>query len=213
MAGQDRVSGRLVVFVLFGAALLIFAIVLTVGYRQKLSDQAALNGGAAAGDSANNPDTVRAWLTRQPKDWIKVTQVEGQGFVIYIPCYSSNSTLTFRTTRDSVPGLACDYCDSLDTFAVVSAGRGAADSTMRLSLSPAAGEVKILPVNDNLAQRFPEAPFRDRLLLWIRSQRPDSTGTVSSDTMFFVPKADENEFEVLRAEDENPEGCGGEGGE
>jgi hypothetical protein len=31
--------------------------------------------------------------------------------------------------------------------------------------------------------------------------------------MIFVPKAQEPEFETLRAEDENPEGCNGGGGE
>ena len=48
------------------------------------------------------------------------------------------------------------------------------------------------------------APFRDRIMLWTRQR---AEGKI--DSMVFVPKTQESEFETLRAEDENPEGCGG----
>lgn len=209
-AAGRKVSGKLVVFLVFGGALVLWGILLITGYRQKLADRAAVASNlSVTRDSAVTPDSVRAWLGRLPAEWLKVTPVEGQGFVLFVPCYSSNGRLALKTAPDSLPGLACDYCDSLEDFRVSAVTRGA-DSEWALRLEPRAGEVKIVPVGDTLLQRFPEAPFRDRLLLWVREQRPDSTGRTSLDTMFFVPKSQENEFEVLRAEDENPEGCGGE---
>jgi hypothetical protein len=209
MAG--KVSGRLVVFLLFGGTLILAGIVFVTGYRQRQADREILEGNnPVTRDSAVTPDSVRAWMARLPAEWLKVTPVEGQGFVLFVPCYSSNSRLALKTAPDSLPGLDCEYCDSLEDFRVRAVTRGAPDSAWHFRIDPAAGEVKVVPVTDSLLQRFPEVPFRDRLLLWIRSQPVDSTGRLAPDTMFFVPKAQENEFEVLRAEDENPEGCGGD---
>jgi hypothetical protein len=207
MAG--KVSGRLVVFIVFGGALLLWAIVLLTGYRQKLANQALVDNPSLTRDSAVTPEAIRAWLGVLPPEWLKVTPVEGQGFVLFVPCYSSNSRLTLKAAPDSLPSLACEYCDSLEDFRVTSVTRGS-DSAWDIRPEPEAGSIRIVPVTDSLLQRYPETPFRDRLLLWIRAQRPDSTGRAGVDTMFFVPKALENEFETLRAEDENPEGCGGE---
>jgi hypothetical protein len=218
---KGQVNGKLVVFLLFGGALLLWAIVFMTGYRQKLANQTAIEAGSRPHrDTVVTPDTVRALLARLPSEWLKVTPVEGQGFVIFVPCYSSNSRLLLKPSGDTAvhalagrPLLSCEYCDSLDDFAVQGIGTAPGDSVIDLVLAPAAGNVSIIPVKDTLLQKFPEAPFRDRLLLWIRAQGVDSTGKPSLDTMFFVPKSEESEFEVLRAEDENPEGCGEDTGD
>jgi len=151
---------------------------------------------------------MRVWLRSLPQHWSKVTQVEGQGWVLYVPCYSANSEIAVRTAPDSAPGLICEYCDSLDTFAVKAIALDRKDSAWYLRLAPEAGDVRILPVTDSLLQTFPEAPFQDRILLWIRPKPGGKT-----DSMVFVPKDQEAEFETLRAEDENPEGCNAGGGE
>lgn len=206
---QGKTSGKLIVITLFSTALLMWGIVFMVGLRQKQADREA----AAASDgidSATTPEEVRVWLKALPENWIKVSEVEGQGWVLYVPCYSANGSLTLRTVADSVPGIACDYCDSLGDYAVKSILHTRDDSAWDVRIDPPAGRVRVLPVTDSLLKNFPEAPFKGRLLLWTRER---AGGRV--DSMVFVPKSQETEFEILRAEDENPEGCGdaGESGE
>lgn len=201
---QGKVSGRLVVLVLFSSALLMWGIVFLVGLRQKEENQK----GAApveAVDSAATPEEVRAWLKTLPETWTRVSQVEGQGWVLYIPCYSSNASLSIRTAPDSVPGLACEYCDSLGAYSVRGIRRTRNDSVWDMRLDPPAGALRIVPVTDSLLRKFPEAPFKGKLMIWTRSREGGRT-----DSMVFVSKSQEAEFETLRAEDENPEGCGGD---
>jgi hypothetical protein len=203
---QGKTSGKLIVITLFSSALLMWGIVFMVGLRQKQADREA--AAAADGiDSAATPEEVRTWLKALPENWIKVSEVEGQGWVLYVPCYSGNGSLTLRTVADSTPAIACEYCDSLGDYAVKSILHARNDSAWELRIDPPAGRVRILPVTDSLLKNFPEAPFKGRLLLWTRER---AAGRV--DSMVFVPKSQETEFETLRAEDENPEGCG-EGGE
>lgn len=236
---QGRVDGRLVVFLVFGGAFLLWGIAFMTGL-QKRQGRGSLAAAAPvpARDSTAHPDTLRAWLGRLPAEWVRITRVEGQGFVILVPCYASNSTLTLRLPADSLPRVDCVDCDSLGAYDVLGAARDSRDSSWELHLNPPAGELRVLSVTDSLLQRFPEAPFQDRILLWIRTRlaapvapadatpatpatpavpnasaaaagdtaRPVAS-TVTADTLIFVPKRQENEFEVLRAEDENPEGC------
>jgi hypothetical protein len=206
---QGKTSGKLIVITLFSTAILMWGIVFMVGLRKKQADREA--AAAANGiDSASTPEAVRAWLQTLPGNWIKVSEIEGQGWVLYVPCYSGNASLSFRTMADSAPGIACEYCDSLGDYAVKSILRARDDSAWDFRIDPPAGRVRILPVTDALLKNFPEAPFKGRLLLWTRER-----GGGRADSMVFVPKSQETEFETLRAEDENPEGCGeaGEAGE
>lgn len=200
--GQGKVSGRMVVLVLFAGALLLWGIVFMVGLRQRASDRAEAAIESAV-DSAAGPDSVRAWMRTLPQDWIKVTRVEGQGYVLYVPCYSSNGTLSLSVPPDSIPALSCEYCEDLDAHAVTGIVRNRRDSAWEFRLDPQVGRLRMLPVNDNLLRNFPEAPFKEKLLLWTRARADGGT-----DSLLFVPKTQETEFETLRAEDENPEGCG-----
>jgi hypothetical protein len=142
-------------------------------------------------------------MTQLPVDWIKVTKVESQGFVVFIPCYAFNATLTFQDKPDSLPRVICEHCDNSTQFSINSIAQARSDSAWEFRLLPAEGKLRLVPVNDSLLLNFTDAPFRDKILLWTRSQ---DGGRV--DTMIFVPKTQESEFEILRAEDENPEGCG-----
>lgn len=200
-----KVSGRLIVLVLFSSALIMWGIVFMVGLRQKEADRNGTDPGGTT-DSAATAEEVRAWLKALPESWIRVTQVEGQGWVLYIPCYTSNASLLIRTAADSAPGVACEFCDSLGSYAVSGIRHTRADSVWELRLDPLAGGLRILPVTDSLLKAFPEAPFKGKLMLWTRPREGGRT-----DSMVFVPKSQETEFETLRAEDENPEGCGGGG--
>jgi hypothetical protein len=216
---RGKVDGRLVVLLLFGGAFLLWGIVFMTGVHKRQGRGGMLAAGeASTRDSTAHPDSLRAWLRQIPSEWVRVTPVEGQGFVILVPCYSSNSVLTLRQPADSLPQAECAYCDSLGGYSILGMARDRRDSTWELLLDPPVGGIHVLPVTDSLLQRFPETPFQDRILLWIRTRpvaNPDTSGTtaqtaapaVAADTLFFVPRHQENEFEVLRAEDENPEGC------
>jgi hypothetical protein len=195
---SSGVSGKWVVLIVFGGALLMWLTVFLIGLRERRQ-----HPGDATEVVTTSPQ-VRVWLHTLPMRWSKVSFVEGQGWVLYVPCYSANSEIAIRTAPDSAPGLECEYCDSLDAFAVKAIARDRKDSALYLRLEPEAGDVRILPVNDSLLRTFPEAPFQDRILLWIRPR-----AGAKADTMVFVPKSQESEFETLRAEDENPEGCDG----
>ncbi|MEO7426141.1 MAG: hypothetical protein ABI036_13215 [Fibrobacteria bacterium] len=201
-AGQmGKASGRWIVIVLFATALLMWGTVLLTGLHKR--GERAGRDGADIIDTASGAEAVRAWMKPLPEKWVKASLVEGQGWVLYVPCYTANSTLTLRTTADSLPGLSCEFCDSLGEYSVKSILRNRRDSVWDFRIEPAVGTVRLLPVNDSLLKAFPEAPFRDRLLLWTRAVSGGRT-----DSMVFVPKTLESEFETLRAEDENPEGCG-----
>lgn len=195
---RSGVPGKWVVIIVFSGAFLMWLTVFLIGLRERR---------AHSGDGAEVVTTsgqVRAWLRSQPEHWSKVTRIEGQGWVLYSPCYSANAEVVFRTGPDSAPGLECEYCDSLNAYRVTAIARDRRDSVWYLRLAPEAGDLRIVPVGDSLLAAFPEAPFRDRILLWTRS-RPGG-----GDTLVFVPKSQEAEFETLRAEDESPEGCGAE---
>lgn len=205
MRQSGRTSGKAVVISLFAGALLLFGILFTVAYRQKLANQADLRAMNAPRytDSAMTAEAIRSWMGSLPGEWVKVTLVEGQGFVLFTPCYSPNGSLTFKSIPDSMPRVICEYCDSLNEYGIRGIGRNRGDSAWEFNLMPAAGNLRILPVNDSLLRQFPEAPFREKLLLWTRSRQGEK-----NDTLIFVPKSQEDEFESLKAEDENPEGCG-----
>lgn len=218
---QGKVDGRLVVLLLFGGAFLLWGIVFMTGLHKRQARGGILaQEGSTTRDSTAHPDSLRAWLGAFPSEWVRITRVEGQGFVILVPCYSSNSVLTLRLPADSLPQVDCAYCDSLTGYSVIGAARDNLDSSWELHLNPPAGGIHILHVTYSLLQRYPEAPFQDRILLWIRPGAPvppappadggdaqSGPTAAAMDTLIFVPRHQENEFEVLKAEDENPEGC------
>jgi hypothetical protein len=193
------VPGKWIVLIVFGGAFLMWLPVFLIGLRERRA-----HAGHEGAEITTTAEQIRPLLRSLPERWSKVTLVEGQGWVLYVPCYSSNSEAVFRTAPDSAPGIACEYCDSLDAFKVRAVARDRADSVWYLKLEPEAGDLRILPVDDSLLKAFPEAPFQDRIMLWTRQRAGGKT-----DSMIFVPKSQESEFETLRAEDENPEGCGG----
>ncbi len=216
MPNQKAVSGPKVVFTLFAGAFLLAGILFTVGYRKKLSDQRLLvanrPGAMAFIDSASTPEKIRAWLSPLPKEWVQVTSVEGQGYVLLVPCYSEIGKLRMMPDSGSGPILACDACREPGEFHIASLAV-TSDSAWDVRLAPPSGippaetiptgTLRIYPVSDSLLQHFPAAPFKGRIAVWIQ---PRASG--QEDTALFVPKSEEREFETLRAEDENPEGCG-----
>jgi hypothetical protein len=206
-ACQGKVSGPMVVFSLFAGAFLLFGIAFYIAYQQKTSSQAAIAAmnPPEFSDSAKTIETMRHWFSDIPPEWVKVTAIEGQGLVVFVPCYSANPEMILKSGPDSLPSLDCENCDSVGEYRIESMARVRADSSLELRLKPKSGQLRIIPLTDSLLQKYPGAPFRDKQIIWIRSNEAGK-----SDTSIFVPKSLAGEFETLRAEDENPEGCGTE---
>ncbi len=214
-----KVSGRLVVAVVFLGAILLATVLFMVGYRHKLNLESQRRESGGNWEKAASPDAIRTWMSRLPKEWVKVTYEPGRGFVRLVPCYSPNSLLTLTTALDSLPGVNCEECDSLSDRQVREIRRNPADSALHFSLLPDRGTIKVLPVDAALTAKFAGAPFHDKILLWIvpkagtpvsAAGEPTPPGGMAEDTLIFAPQSQEAEFEVLRAEDENAEGCGPE---
>jgi hypothetical protein len=209
----DKVSGRIIVSVVYLGAIFMATALFLVGYKHKVN----LRKGREAvevWDKTVSPDAIRARMSALPQEWMKVTFVDTRGYVLFIPCYSENSALTLVTAPDSLPGINCEECDSLSDRRVTEIWRNSADSALHFTLSPARGELSVLPVRRELLAKFPGAPFQDKILLWItpkagKAGTPPTAGIPTEDTLIFAPKSQEKEFQVLRAADENSEGCGG----
>lgn len=230
---MGKTSGKLVVILLFCGAFLLTGILFSVAYRQKLMSQAniAANNASEYTDSAMTNTEIRTWTAQVPNQWVKVTFVEGQGYVIYTPCYSHNSVLEINPGSDSnatIPNIQCDYCDNTNEYRISSIGKLRRDSSYEFNIVGENGNTplkndstvtstngsieksafKIMNVTDSLQQQFGDAPFKEKVLLWARA---NEVGKI--DTLLFIPKAQESEFESLKAEDENPEGCKEEPGD
>ncbi len=63
-------------------------------------------------------------------------------------------------------------------------------------------QLEILSVNEQIQERYPEAPFRSMMMEWYHNG-----SEAAEDTLLFTPANLAREFEVLRQEDEAPEGC------
>ena len=205
-----KVSGRIVVLLVFLGAIFMAVALFLVAYKHKVNLQK--DRAVEAWDQASSPDAVRTWMAALPGEWMKVTYVESKGYVLLTPCFSENSILTLKVAPDSLPGINCEECDTLSDRTVAEIKRSRADSTLRFMLAPARGELSILPVTPELLAHFPGAPFRDKIMLWISPKTGsaaalDAIGVPAVDTLIFAPKSEGQEFQLLRAEDENSEGC------
>ena len=213
---MGKTSGKLVVGLLFGGAFLLFGILFTVAYKQKLLNQSALATMNASEytDSAMTNSSIQNWMTNLPSEWVKVTFVEGQGYVIFTPCYTRNSTLKIKSDSDKAPMIMCEYCDSSSEYRINSIGKVRRDSAYEFKIVAENGIavsnstfnennlLRIVKVTDSIQLQFPDAPFKEKLLIWTKA---NAGGKI--DSLIFVPKTQESEFETLKAEDENPEGC------
>jgi hypothetical protein len=192
MAG---VSGKKIVPLLYGSALLLCLGLLWYGKMK-----AAQTPGK---DGVPTIEAVEA-LRALPTDWTRISFIEGQGWVVYVPCGSPAGSLRLDVS-DAGSAIACDFCDSLAGARILGfASEGLAGTpepgVQRFDVDRGQ-DLRIETVDAKVLARFPDAPLRDYLLTWKISEK---------EALYFVPSEQAREFEVLKAEDESPEGCLGE---
>jgi hypothetical protein len=189
------VSGKKIVPLLYGSALLLCLGLLWYGKMK-----AAQTPGK---DGVPTVEAVAA-LRTLPAEWTRISFIEGQGWVVYVPCGLPAGSLRLEVS-DAGSGIACDYCDSLTGARILGfASEGLAGTpepgVYRFDVDPGE-DLRIETVGAEVLARFPEAPLRDYLLTWKIS---------AQEALYFVPTEQAEGFETLRAEDESPEGCLGE---
>ena len=192
MAG---VSGKKIVPLLYGSALLLCLGLLWYGKMK-----------AAQTPGKDGVPTVEAMaaLNALPTDWTRISFVEGQGWVIYVPCGSPAGSLRLEMPEGH-PQITCDFCDSLSGARILGfASEGLAGTpdpgVQRFDVDNG-DDLRVETVTAAVLARFPEAPLRDYVLTWKISE---------SKALYFVPTQQAEGFETLKAEDESPEGCLGE---
>ncbi len=196
MASENTVSGKKVLFAILGVAILLwFVLYLVTNSRLRKVQEEAAREGVTASQFLDGESLLSTW-NNLPSEWIQISLIEGQGYAIYIPCDGQKRMMQL-TTEEGRALFTCPACDTLST-SVIRAHQPSVDSLIAITGAPAE-TLKVLPVNAALLQKFHEAPFQDRLMIWIRQG--------GSDSLLFTPSEYEMEFEVLRAEDESPEGC------
>lgn len=143
------------------------------------------------------PDEDHAVVAALPREWTRISLLEGQGWVVFVPCGAEPGALAIETEEPS-PRLLCAFCDTIQEATVRRVSLRGVPSKTRLKLG-ALGEAVVEPVGDEVASRFPGAPVRDYVMTWTLRDGAK---------MFFVPTAVAEDFETIRAADESPEGCG-----
>ena len=192
---SSGVSGKKIVFALYGIAVLMCLGLLWFG-----KTMASKTPGKDGIPSVEAMKALRAF----PTDWTRITFVEGQGWVIYVPCGSGPGVLRLEAS-DEISRITCEFCDSLPGARILGfAGEGLAGvpepGVQRFDVDNGE-ELRIQTVDSTLMARFPDAPLRDYVLSW----------KISRDkALYFVPSEQADGFETLKAEDESPEGCLGE---
>jgi hypothetical protein len=186
---KNGISGKKIVPLLYGSALLLCLGLLAYGlyYRTRHVVSPPL------------PAEDRAVLAELPLEWTRITPVEGQGWVIYVPCHEEAGTLTIEAHTES-PRLLCTYCDTVQEATVRRVLLKGKPVKVRMRLG-GMGTAWVEPVDAEVAARFEGAVLPDYVMTWTLPGGAE---------MFFIPSQMTHTFETLRAADESPEGCLGE---
>jgi hypothetical protein len=180
-------SGKKIVPLVYGSAVLLCAGLLWYGLSIR-----GLRANAPLGAED------RAILAGLPREWTRLTNVEGQGWSIYIPCNSEAGTLVIEAQGED-PRLTCAYCDSVQGATIRRVAlTGVPPHPVRLKLD-GGGSVFVEPVEPAVSARFTGARLQDYVMTWTLEDGTE---------MYFIPTVTSRNFEFLRAEDESPEGCG-----
>jgi hypothetical protein len=193
---MSGVSGKKIVPLLYGSALLLCLGLLWYGKMK-----------AAQTPGKDGVPTVEAMaaLRALPTDWTRISNIEGQGWVVYVPCGSPQGALRLDVSEDQPSRIACEFCDSLTGARILGFASdglaGTPEPGMQRFDVDNGEDLRVERVDAKVSARFPGAPLRDYLLTW----------KISADkALYFVPAEQAEGFETLKAEDESPEGCLGE---
>jgi hypothetical protein len=195
----STVSGKKIVLSLFAGAAALCGILFYAGLKEKRRRIDSLEKEPVpTADTLISPAEVKNLLDSLPQSWTRITRIQGQGWVVFVPCDAQAGSLLLSEDSLGQPALQCEFCDTLEQAPVLGGLRPGSRLEMDLG---GLGKAAVDSVTDSVAARFQGAPVKGHVLTWI---------PVPGDTLAFVPENEAGEFEVLRAEDESPEGCGGE---
>jgi hypothetical protein len=183
---KTGVSGKKIVPLLYGSALALCVGLLIYGLNYRNTHEV----------SPPLPAEDRALLADLPLEWTRITKVEGQGWVIYVPCNEEAGTLQIEATAEN-PRLLCTHCDSITEAVVRRVTLKGKPVKVRLRLG-VMGTAWVEPVDADVAARFEGAVLPDYVLTWTLKDGAE---------LFFIPSQMTQSFETLRAADESPEGC------
>jgi hypothetical protein len=186
---NSGIPGKRIVPILYGSAILLCAGLLWYGLDYRSTHRV----------SPPLPAEDRAILAELPREWTRITLVEGQGWVVFVPCHAEAGSLVVESDAEN-PRLLCAWCDTIQEATVRRVTLKGKPVKVRLRLGTM-GTAWVEPVDAAVSARFPGAILPDYLLTWTLADGTE---------MFFVPTQMVEMFETLRAEDESPEGCGGE---
>jgi len=186
---KKGVSGKKTVFLLYGGALLLCLGLLAYGLYYRTTHVV----------SPPLPPEDRATLADLPQDWTRITRIEGQGWVIYVPCHEEAGSLTIEAQKEN-PRLLCSFCDTVQEATVRRVLLKGKPVKVRMRLG-GMGTAWVEPVDAEVAARFEGAVLPDYVMTWTLPGGAE---------MFFIPSQMTHTFETLRAADESPEGCLGE---
>lgn len=186
---KKGVSGKKIVPLLYGTAVLLCVGLLLYGLYYRTQHVV----------SPPLPAEDRAVLADLPREWTRITHIDGQGWVIYVPCHEEAGSLTIESEREN-PRLQCSYCDTVQEATVRRVLLKGKPVKVRMRLG-GMGTAWVEPVDAEVAARFEGAVLPDYVMTWTLPGGAE---------MYFVPTQMTHTFETLRAADESPEGCLGE---
>lgn len=194
---SGAISGKLVVPLLFGGALLVAGAVFLVGYREKRQwDHIQISGPGGDSLQVTDADSLRHWLQGLPLSWVQVTP-QGGRLTVVVPCFSEAPSLLWQPGTSQTqerPFFICPFCEAGDTLRVNRLQVSAQEPREIFSLHLAEDTAAM----DYLPQGNPGGGnWNSPTLRWVRGL----------DTAWFAPADSNGRFDMVRAEEENPEGC------
>jgi hypothetical protein len=203
-----RVSGRLVVPIIFGFAILMAGIVFWVGLQEKRSwDHISIPGLGQDSLTVTRADSLQRLMRDWPKEWMQVSRL-GERLAVVVPCFSETPKLTL--TVDSLdnrvyPLWNCPFCETSDSLSVVKWFKAPTPSS-----APSRNE----PSNIMIYMQGDSIPWIYRPHGTLVSDAPMASlnGPAlivprEGDSLWFFPTDSLSAVEMVREEDENPEGC------
>lgn len=186
---KNGISGKKIVPLVYGSAILMCLGLLLYGLWFRNTHVV----------SPPLPAEDRALLGDLPREWTLLTNVEGQGYAILIPCHEEAGTLTIEAEAEN-PRLTCTHCDSITEAIVRRVTLKGKPVKVRLKLG-VMGTAWVEPADAAVIAKFGGKASPDYVLTWTLKDGTE---------MVFVPSLMAWEFKTVKAEDENSEGCGGE---
>jgi hypothetical protein len=183
---KTGISGKKIVPLVYGTAVLMCLGLLLYGLNYRKTHIV----------SPPLPAEDRALLADLPLEWTRIQNIDGQGWVIFVPCHEGAGTLAIEAEAEN-PRLLCTHCDTITEATVRRVTLKGKPVKVRLKLG-VMGTAWVEPVDATVAARFEGAVLPDYVLTWTLKDGAE---------LVFIPSEMTEGFETLRAADESPEGC------